>query len=197
MRIILITKNTIDGQKKKICFFVNKKDDLYYECGGFLMGSHISYHRDGTVWRTSPATGNRPQNIGNHLPLKEFKGWYRLGTTMITKEQMEKNPNIKPKDTKSTILEIDLDFKKNPVVNIVIELVEPGLMDALNRDFPAPENSEIYTFKFLEAVLILTIIKEDKELLLKPTNNGINVRHLNTRYSTNELGVIYTGEAYG
>ena len=92
MKQVLATKDEIDGFRRKIGWFKRLGDHLYFDLGGLLMGTHTSYHKDGNIFRTSPATNNKAVLQDKHLRLKEFKGWYQLGITMIAKKQIKGNP---------------------------------------------------------------------------------------------------------
>lgn len=85
MRATLSTKEEYDGQKRKLAWFTREGKGLYFEIGSFFLGSHTSYHVDGNVFRTSPATSSRPRFQGLYTPLDKFCGWVQLGISMVAK----------------------------------------------------------------------------------------------------------------
>ena len=74
MRATLVTREEIEGAKRKLAWFAKTSRGLYFEVGGFFRGSHTSYHVDGNVFRTNPATQGQPRFQGTYLPLEEFRG---------------------------------------------------------------------------------------------------------------------------
>ncbi len=106
-KIIIATKQEIDGFKRKLAWFELRLDDLYLEIAGIIEGSHISYHKDGNVFRTSPATNKRAKFFSKQLPLLQFHGLYSLGIGMVQKSALGQNPRLKNKDSKYQVYEVD------------------------------------------------------------------------------------------
>jgi hypothetical protein len=88
----LVSTDAVSGEKRKLAWFALHGNGLYFEASGLLWGSHTSYHVDGNVFRTSPATGGRPRFHGKQLPLGQFTGWHQLGSVMIEREVLAMNP---------------------------------------------------------------------------------------------------------
>lgn len=198
-RVIFATQKKYSGCQKKLAWFSKHGNDLYFDVGGFFMGSHTSYHRDGNIFRTSPATKNQPRFIGNHLPLKNFEGWYQLGATMVQKSALSKNPNLKSRDRKSqTILkELDLGQFPSNTINLVVELLHPTFQDVLNSEsIRPPSDAVLVVVDDITPWIILTILGHDHNLLIKPKKKAFEVSHFNSRYSLNKLGQKYYFEAY-
>jgi hypothetical protein len=145
-KIYIVSKQRFDGHQRKIAFFQPQPKGLYFDLGGFFLGSHTSYHVDGNIFRTSPATENHPRPDGSHLPLDNFKGWYQLGTSMIKKDSISNKPMVRQRDIKKDIyiLEIDLDEFPANTINLVVELLEPGREDLLKIPslIPPPRSKE-------------------------------------------------------
>jgi hypothetical protein len=92
MRVTLCTEESINEARRKLAWFVLQGKGLYFDAGGLLSGSHTSYHVDGNVFRTSPATEHRPRLQGAEVPLADFRGWHQLGFAMIAKSMLARNP---------------------------------------------------------------------------------------------------------
>ena len=200
MRAILATHEEIEGSKRKLAWFALHGRGLYFEVGGFFMGSHTSYHVDGNVFRTSPATAGRPRLQGIMLPLSEFVGWNQLGIFMVKKSRMAQNPALRGRDTRkgNVIAEVSVESFSATTLNVVIELVHRdhhSLLDGLGLDPPASAIQYALPLGNFEALLI--ILGEDSDLLVRPLANGFNVRHFNDRFTANAKGITYTAEAYG
>ncbi len=199
-KLYLITKQRYANSQRKIAFFSKQRNGLYFEVGGFFIGSHTSYHKDGNIFRTSPATGKRPVISGNHLPLDKFMGWFQLGTSMVRKSALGANPAVKQKDLKGKTIvhETDLETFPSDTINIIIELLEPGKEALLTTPSVAPPHeSETTTIRDIEPWIVLTFLGHDHNLLIKPIEDGFTVSHFNSRFSTNRKDVEYTYEAYG
>lgn len=52
-RLIIATRQQIDGARRKLAWFSRTATDLYFEVGGAFIESHTSYHKDGRIFRTS------------------------------------------------------------------------------------------------------------------------------------------------
>jgi hypothetical protein len=200
MKAILATQEELEGAKRKLAWFAIQGQGLYFEVGGFFMGSHTSYHVDGNVFRTSPATGGRPHLQGRMLPLSEFVGWNQLGIVMVQKSRLPQNPTLKARDTRKSnvIAEVPIESFSATTLNIVIELVhrdQRTLLDGLGLDPPA--SAVQYSLPLGNTEVVLTILGEESDLLVRPIRDGFNVSHFNDRFTANAKGVTYTCEAYG
>ena len=199
-KLYLITKQKVANAQRKLAFFSKQPKGLYFEVGGFFIGSHTSYHCDGNIFMTSPATNNKPRFQGRYLAFDKFEGCYQLGTSMITKESIGGKPVVRDRDFRrgTVIYEVNLDLFPSITVNLVVEFIEPNKENLLQLPNIAPPlNAKVYLIKEIEPWIVLTILGHDENLLIKPNADGFFVRHINTRYSTNQSGVNYTYEAYG
>ncbi|MBI2595024.1 MAG: hypothetical protein HYW38_02085 [Candidatus Colwellbacteria bacterium] len=197
MRAVIATKEKLSGQQRKLGWFSRQGQDLYFDFCGIFWGSHTSYHQDGNIFRTSPATRNRPELVDRHLPLKNFAGWYQLGTGMIKKDRLSNNPPVKKSDFSASFIELSLDDYPSDTINIVLELIEPRLISLLKKlNLASPKDAEVQILKFQEPWVILTVLGHEHNLLLKPIADGFRASHFNSRYTTNAPGVQYSYEAY-
>lgn len=196
-RIFLVTKKKYEGCQRKLTWFSKHGNDLYYEVFGFLMGSHISYHKDGSIWRTSPAT--KKCKIGQYLPLDDFKGWYQLGTSMIEKSLLKENPCLKKRERSKalTIEEVDLEAFPSDIINMVIEFIGVSYIESISENFKPPKDAKTLIIDSIEPYIVLTILGHHLNLLIRPKEDGFVVSHFSNRYSTNIKGVQYRFEAYG
>jgi len=195
-KLYIITKDKYSSFRRKIGFFRFQGEDLYFDFG-MLQGSHYSYHRDGSVWRTSPTTKGRPVKEEERMPIKDFKGLYNLGVIMLSKTILTDLHKVKQKDFNHRVYEIDVESFPSDVLNIVPELIEP------NYVIPLPENEKCIPKKAKQILIkdfnpwiSLTILGHSENLLSIPNNDGFTVRHINTRFSANEKGKNYSSEAY-
>jgi hypothetical protein len=199
-KLYLVTKGEYGGRRRKLAFFSRQPNDLYCDFGGLFMGSHLSYHRDGNVFRTSPATENRPRLVNRVLPLEEFKGWYQLGTAMILRQNLASQPTIRSRDLRgeTAIIEIDVEEFPGSVLNLVVELFEPGYEPSRESPETAPPlDAHVIFVKELDPWIIITVLGHDHNILIRPLADGFRVSHINSRYTANSKGVDYTYEAYG
>jgi hypothetical protein len=129
MRISFVTEEPFGGQQRKIAWFALQPKGLYYDVGGLFWGSHTSYHVDGNVFRTSPATGGRPRFHGRQVPLAAFTGWHQLGVAMLQRQLLAMNPALKTRDRKAgnVIREVPLAGFDTETPNLVLELVHDEL----------------------------------------------------------------------
>jgi hypothetical protein len=194
-KIFLVTENKYGGCQRKLAWFSKHKNDLYFEVLAFLMGSHISYHKDGSIWRTNPAT--KKDKIGQYLPLDKFRGWYQLGTSMIEKYLLKENPCLKNRERKKalTIQEVDLEVFPRGIVNMVVEFIAPNHFESISKNFKPPKDARTLIIDSVEPYIVLTILGHHHNLLIRPKEDGFVVSHYNNRYSTNIKGVQYRYEA--
>jgi hypothetical protein len=199
MRISFVTKEAINGAQRKIAWFAWQPKGLYYEVGGLLWGSHVSYHVDGNVFRTSPATGGRPRFQGRELPLAAFAGWHRLGVAMVMKQLLARNPPLKSRDRKSgnVIKEVPILALETNSPNIVIELIHDDQRHFLKLpNLQPPPGASQHEARFGQIGVILTVLRNEDHLLVKPIVDGVRVQHVNDRFTANAKGVTYAFEAY-
>ena len=201
-RVYLVTKEEYEGCQRQLAWFAKHQNGIYFDVLGFFMrmDSHMTYHRDGRIWRTSPATNYHAKYLGKYLPLDDFKGWYQLGTSMILKSELLKNPCLKERDQKKalTVQEVDLEAYPSEVINIVVEFLEPSKRELItSEDVAPPPDATILVINSLQPWIVLTILGHEHNLLIKPKKDGFIVHHFNTRYSTNLPRVKYRYEAYG
>jgi hypothetical protein len=200
MRMIVATQEDYGGSQRKVAWFEYRPNGLYFDVGGFLLGTHTSYHRDGNVFRTSPATANKPKFQGNHVELENFRGWYQFGVAMIAKEKVETNPPLKARDRKKAaqIIGLVMDDYPSETINIVTELISPDFKQYLDRaEVAPPPEAATEVLEFGDFSLVLTVLGHDTNLLVRPDKDGFTVSHFNSRFSTNQEGVTYSYEAWG
>lgn len=199
-RAYVVTRGMYDGCQRQLAWFERGPKDLYFEVFAFFMGSHTSYHRDGRIWRTSPATRGRPDYRRRYLPLDSFRGLHQLGISMVRKSELRKNPCLKPRTRRKalTLQEIDLEDYPSEILNIVVELLEPGRQEFIaSKDIAPPPDATMTIIDAIEPWLVLTILGHEHNLLIEPKGSTIIVHHFNARYSANHPGVEYKFEAYG
>jgi len=200
MRATIATTEEVDGCQRKIAWFNHTPNGIYFEAGQFFMGSHTSYHVDGNVFRTSPATLDRPRFQGRYLPLNNFKGWYQAGVSMIMTKAIHDNSCVKARDRKrgNYLGQVSLAQINNETINIVIEFLDIDKREWLNNSGIAPPECSIsHIIKFDKVLVIVTLLVTENELLVKPQQDGFAVSHQNSRFSLNQKNVEYSYEAYG
>lgn len=200
MRATVATLEAYNGCQRKLVWFSRQPKGLYFEAGQLFVGTHTSYHQDGNIFRTSPATRGRPRKQGWHLPIDQFKGWYQLGIVMALKDQLLNNPCVRNKDRKPAdiLVEVSIRDLPSPTLNIVLELIEPEQFNLLgNPDVAPPHNAVVHVLKLNNPWVVVTILGHEEDLLVRPQDDGFVVSHYNTRYSANLPGVEYNFEAYG
>jgi len=196
-RFFLVTKKKYESCQRKLAWFSKHKEGLYFEVFTFLMGSHISYHKDGAIWRTSPAI--KKKKIGQYLPLDDFKGWYQLGTSMIEKRLLSGNPCLKTRELRKALAvqEVDLETFPSGIINMVIEFIDPAYLQSIAEDYEPPKDAKTLIIDAIEPYIVLSILGHHHNLLIRPKEDGFVVSHFNKRYSTNIEGIQYRYEAYG
>jgi len=200
MRITIATKQKIAGFQRKLAWFSLEGNDLYFEIAGMLEGSHTSYHRDGKLFRTSPATQKRASQFAKHLPLSQFQGWYKLGLGMVLKSSLNRNPVLKNRDRKGQVHEVDIDKFPSDTLNIVAELLEPNKFDLLSGEMMRPPTDAlIIQVTTSRPWVLITVLGHDHNLLICPYDaepKGVTFRHFNSRYSASPPGGKISYEAY-
>ena len=200
MRATIATAETYGDCQRKIAWFCRNRKGLYFETGAFFLGSHTSYHVNGNIFRTSPTTIGRRRFRGAYLPIDKFEGWYQLGITMVSKDQLLANSCVKGRDRKqgNILCEISLESIPSDILNLVVELIEPKHHEWLNNTHIAqPPNAKVKVLEFENLWVVVTIIGNEDELLIRPLEDGFQVSHFNSRFSANRKDVEYSYEAYG
>lgn len=198
-RLIISTRQKIDGVRRKLGWFSRTATDLYFEVGGIFLGSHTSYHKDGNIFRTSPATGNRPSLEKRHLPLADFHGFHQLGLSMLRKSALSTEPPVKSRDQKghSHLQEINLDAFPSEALNFVVELIEPDCEELLHLpELQPPPDAHVVVLRTFQPWVIFTTLGHDHNLLVRPAPAGFIASHFNSRFSANRPGQQYRYEAY-
>ena len=193
-KIYVATKNKIEGNKRQIAWFSRHERDLYFDVGGFFLGSHTSYHKDGNIFRTNPLFSQKTIFVDKKIPLNDFDTWYQFGTTMLTKGSVSNNPSIKDHHFNKSIKieEINLDDFPSDSINIVVEIIDPKLIDFLKIESLAPPSkAKTIIIKDIQPFIVLTVLGHEHNLLLKPLEDGFEVSHFNSRFSTNRKDVTY------
>lgn len=196
-KIYVVTKDKYLGSQRTLGFFRFLNNDLYYDFG-LLDGSHYSYHKDGSQWRTSAVTDGKPVKEGEHIPLADFSGLFNLGTLCFSKRIIPKLPKVKKKYfSKYTALELDVESFSSEYINIVMELIEKGY------DIPLPEGEKCLPPDAVEfivdqtkPIVSLTVLGHDHNLLVIPNEKTITVNHFNERFTANKEGQQYSTENY-
>lgn len=199
-KIVVATKQEILGYRRKLAWFSLHGRDLYFEMTGVPEGSHSSYHKDGSVWRTSPATNKRAKFVKKHYPVEQFQGWFRLGVGMLLKSALSHNPELKNRDKKHEAHFIDIDKFPSEALNLVVELLEPNRRDFLRaNDMQPPVDAYVVEITSSNPWILVTILGHDHNLLIMPYYGdikGVSCRHINKRYSANPPGSQCAFEAY-
>lgn len=199
MRAIIATDEPIDGDQRKLAWFARNIKGLYFEVGGSFITSHTSYHVDGNVFRTSPATDLHAKFQCRYVPLDQFRGWTRLGFAMISKDQLASNAPVKPKDRKagSILATVPITQLPSETVNLFVELLHHDRRHWLEMPrVQPPEYAILRCLKLDDLLVVITVLGHESNLLVLPTEDGFQVRHYNDRYSANQQGVTYNFEAY-
>lgn len=199
MRAIIGTLESLDGSQRKLAWFARHGRGLYFDIGASFVGSHTSYHVDGNTFCTSPATDFRPRFQGKYVPLDQFHGWRQLGFGMVSKEQVAKNPPVKAKDRppKSILDTIALDMMPAETINLVVELLHRDMRNLLElQKLQPPEHAIVKCLELGDLLVVVTVLGHDRNLLVRPTANGVQVSHYNDRYSANRPGTTYNCEIY-
>jgi len=196
-KIYVVTKNRYFGHRRTLGFFRFQNNDLYYDFGS-LKGSHNSYHRDGSQWRTSLATRGKPKKEKDHIPLKSFNGLFNLGTICVSKNIINKFPKTKQKYyNKYITYEVDLDSFPSEHINIVCELLEPNYIIPLAEEEKCyPPEAVNKTFNTTNPWLSITLLGHENNLLIIPGETGFKVNHFNERFTANKEGQSYSSELY-
>jgi len=199
-KFIVATKQEILGYQRKLAWFSLHKRDLYFEMAGILEGSHSSYHKDGSIWRTSTATNKKPKYVKHHYPLNRFHGWFNLGMGMLLKSSFPYNPELKARDKKHQIQFIDIDCFPSEALNIVVDLIETDQKNLLQKeDMQPPVDAQVFEFISNNLLIFVTILGHDHNLLISPYNGdfkGVTCRHFNRRYTASPPGGKIDFEAY-
>ena len=199
-KFIVATKQKISGCQRKLAWFSLHRRDLYFEMAGMLEGSHSSYHKDGSMWRTSPATNKQARYVKRHYPLDQFQGWFHLGIGMLLKSSLPSNPELKNRDKKHQIHFVDVDKFPSEALNLVVDLLEPNRKEILQAgDMQPPVDAHILEITSSNLLFFVTILGHDHNLLISPYDGdfkGVTCRHINKRYSANPPGSRCEFEAY-
>jgi len=200
LKIVVATQQSIGGVQRKLAWFSRHKNDLYFELAGMLEGSHSSYHRDGKLFRTSPATQKHANLIARHLPLSQFQGWHRLGLGMVLKSSLARNPALKSKDRKCQVHEVDIDLFPSDALNLMAGLLDSGGRSLLNDpEMYPPPDAHVVKVDVPPLWIFITILGHSHNLLISPYDGafqGVTCRHFNKRYSANPPGRSCYLEAY-
>ncbi len=199
-KFIVATKQEISGYQRKLAWFSLQSRDLYFEMACMLEGGHSSYHKDGSIWRTSPATNKKAKYVKKHHPLDSFHGWFHLGIGMLLKSSLSANPQLKNRDKKHQIQFIDIDIFPSEALNLVVDLLELDKQELLHAgDMQPPVDAHILEFTSNSLLIFVTILGHDHNLLINPYDGdfkGVTCRHFNRRYSANPPGSKCAFEAY-
>jgi hypothetical protein len=195
-KVWLVTKDEYYGYKRKLGYIQRNTngsyDDLYYD---FTMvnGSHDSYHRDGSEWRTHPVTKQK-RRIKESTPLKFFDGLYCLGINLFHKWTVATLPSLKSKNIRNDIIyEVDIESFPSKNINIYVEILSDNIdIDLLfvNKNTCPPNDAETITIKDFKPWVIVTILGHNN-LITDYADNGVQVNHFNDRFSMNRNGKQY------
>ncbi|PHR71067.1 MAG: hypothetical protein COA66_10110 [Arcobacter sp.] len=192
-KVWLVTKNSYNGFRKRLGFIQRntngKYDDLYYD---FTMvnGTHNSYHRDGSEWRTY--SDGKKKKLGESIPLKNFKGLYPLGLNLFDYLSLYTLPNLKAKNIRNDILyEVDIEALPSSTYNIFIEMIDPSTVILNDENMKIPDNAVTLVIKDFEPWIIVTVLGYKENLIANFTNNGVTLNHFNERFTANGEGKQY------
>lgn len=199
-KFILAIKQEILENQRKLAWFSIHNRDLYFEMVGCHEGSHFSYHKDGSIWRTSPATNKKAKYVKHHYPLNRFHGWFKLGMGMLLKTSLPHAPELKAKDKKHQVQFVDIDCFPSEALNIVVDLIETNRKDLLQKDDMQPQaDAQIFEFKANKLSILVTILGHEHNLIISPYYGdfkGVTCRHFNKRYTASPIGEQIAFEAY-
>jgi hypothetical protein len=199
-RIVIATRQTIDGVQRKLAWFSVHPNDLYCEITVMPEGSHNSYHKDGNMFRTSPATDQRATLMSTRLPWSQFKGWCKLGLGVVLKSSLAENPPLRSRDRKGFIHEVDIDVFPSNALNLMAELADSAGRSYLSSpEMCPPPDAQVIELPIPPFWIIVTILGHTHNLLISPYDGqfqGVTCRHFNNRYSANPAGSSCYLEAY-
>jgi hypothetical protein len=145
-RVYLVSKDLHGKFQRKIAWFNRLENGLYFDFTFLSTGQHISFHKDGTIWRTSLVSGLKPEKTGYSLPLDDRSVWTQLGISAFRKEVLSSFPILKPSDIrKYQIYEIDFAQFPSDVLNFVVECVHPSMIDNIFMEFAPPDDAQVIT----------------------------------------------------
>lgn len=196
-KIYIVTKDKYSGHQRTLGFFRFQNQDLYYDFG-MLNGSHNSYHKDGSQWRTSLASEGKAKKESEHYPLAGFVGLFNLGIACISKSIVPKLPKVKKKYfNKYFAYELDLEAFPSYQINIISELIEPEYeIPLLEKEKCYPPDAVVKIFKNNKPWIIITVLGHEHNLLVVPNSKTTTVKHFNERFTANRKGQSYSSEVY-
>jgi hypothetical protein len=118
---------------------------------------------------------------------------------MVSKHQLARNPPLREKHRKpgNILSTISVDPLPAKVINLVVELIHRDQRQLMEiPGVQPPEYAILQCVELGDLLVVITVLGHDSNLLVRPTENGIQVSHYNDRYSASRPGVTYSFEAY-
>jgi len=198
VRAYIITANQYEGAQRKIAWFNRLKNGLYFDFPFLPTGSHISFHKDGSIWRTSISTGRNPEKTGYSLPLDDKSVWAQLGISVFRKEVINNFPRLKKSDIRKNII-YEIDFTQFPsdTPNFVVECIHSSILDTIPSEMHPPDDANVIIIDEWEPNVVITILGHKHNQLIHFENGIVKVHHFNDRFSANRPGITYNWEAIG
>lgn len=197
-RVYLITENKYENEIRQIAFFTKTDNGIYFDFPYLSTGAHNSYHKDGSRWRTSTATGLKPEKMGNSLELDSENVWMLLGIPTIRKSAFHNLPAIKQRHLKYPCYKINFTQFPKDEINFVVELINSSRIQEIESKFPSPKDSLTIHIDLWEPNILTTILGYDYNQLVRFEKNGIvSVREFNLRFSACRKNIDYKWEATG
>lgn len=197
-KLYIITQDKYSGHRRTLGFLRFLNNDLYYDFS-LLKDNHTSYHKDGSVWRTSIITGEKPVKEEQKMPLADFKGLYNLGVVLLSKDTIPHMPKVKKKYfDKHETFSIDIESFPSETLNLIPEIIQPEYeIELPEKEKATPPNSISKTFTDFTPWVCITVLGHEENLLIEPREKGFIVNHFNERFTANKKGVEYSSESYG
>jgi len=172
MRAIIATGEPISGDQRKLAWFACNNRGLYFEIRGTFFSGHTSYHVDGNVFRTSPATHQHAKFQRRYVPLDNFRGWTQLGIAMMCKDQLTRNAPVKPKDRKArnVLATVPITQLPSETINLVVELLHRDRLHWLETPSVQPPQYAILRWLDLDDLRVVISVLGHESNLLNPTN---------------------------
>lgn len=198
IRAYLVTKEKYGGFQRKIAWFNRLENGIYFDFPFLPTGSHISFHKNGTIWNTRYSTGMKAEQTGCSISLDDKSVWVQLGISVVRKSVIDNFPILKNRDKRENkIYELDLTKFPSDTLNFVVECIHPEILVNIPSEMNPPEKSEIIIINDWEPYVVITILGHENNQLIQIMNGTIRVRHINERYSASRKGVTYNWEAIG
>lgn len=126
------------------------------------------------------------------MPPQQFKGVYKLCVCLLQKQEIPFLPEVKERDkNQHTLIEVDMSQLPSPLINIMIEMVEPQTKIPNEGETAIPDKAVVYEIQELDPWFIVTILGHKENLLFDVNSETVKFGHINERYTANAKGVQY------